>query len=151
MAPGLDRQHQAGPDGPAVHQDGAGATNTVLAAEVGPRQVAVLAQEIGQRLARLHRVPVLVAVDREGHFQLTHCPSASLIALSNARVASTAASSRRYAAEAWTSPGGSRSSAASRPTAPRSTSRALDPTRAVSAAVARCRVPPTPNRAAAAL
>ena len=51
----------------AVGQHGASAADAVLAPEVGAGQTAVLAQSIGQGLARLDGDAVLVAVDPQHH------------------------------------------------------------------------------------
>ena len=54
-AVGLHGEHEARPHGVAVEQDGAGAAHAVLAPEVRAGEPAVLAQEVGQRLAGLDR------------------------------------------------------------------------------------------------
>src|SRR5581483_11092773 len=61
----LDGQHQAGSHALAIHQDRAGAAHAVLAADVGARQLQVVAQEVGQRAARLDVALVSAAVNGE--------------------------------------------------------------------------------------
>ena len=62
-AVGLHREQQARAHGLAVEQDGARAADAVLAAEVRAGEVAVLAEEVGERLAGLGTAPVALAVD----------------------------------------------------------------------------------------
>jgi hypothetical protein len=52
-AVGLHREHQAGPRGLTIHEYGACATDAVLAPEVGPVEVHVLAKEVREQPARL--------------------------------------------------------------------------------------------------
>ena len=52
-AVGPDGERQAGADAVAVHQDGAGAADAVLAADMGSGQPERVAQKIGQQQARL--------------------------------------------------------------------------------------------------
>ena len=52
-APRLDREHEARPDRLAVDQHGARPAHAVLAPEVRASEAEVLAEEVGQRLARL--------------------------------------------------------------------------------------------------
>src|SRR5579884_31975 len=61
----LDGEHDARAHGLAVHQDGAGAAYAVLASDVGAGQIALVAQEIHQRLADLDGALVLDAVDAQ--------------------------------------------------------------------------------------
>jgi hypothetical protein len=49
----LDGEQQAGPDGGTVHHDRAGATDAVLAADVGPGQAEVMPEVVGQEEPRL--------------------------------------------------------------------------------------------------
>ena len=53
-AVGLDREHQAGVDGPAVDDDGAGAALADEAALLGAGQLEVVAQDVEQRVVRGH-------------------------------------------------------------------------------------------------
>ncbi len=72
-AVGLDREHQAGADRLAVEDDGAGAADAVLAADMGAGLAAVVADRIDQRLARLDADVVRAAVDRQRDVDLvTH-------------------------------------------------------------------------------
>ena len=64
----LAREHQAAPHRRAVEQDRAGAAHPVLAAEMGAGQPAILADRVGQRLARLDADGMRLAVDRERDF-----------------------------------------------------------------------------------
>ena len=48
VAVGLHRQHQAGARRAAVEQDGAGAADAMLAAEMGAGEAELVADEIGQ-------------------------------------------------------------------------------------------------------
>src|SRR5205807_4266205 len=59
----LDGEHQAGACAMAVDKDGAGAADAVLAAEMRAREAELVAQEIGEREARLDRALVRRAVD----------------------------------------------------------------------------------------
>ena len=72
-AVGLDREHQAGADRLAVEDDGAGAADAVLAADMGAGLAAVVADRVDQGLARLDADRVRRAVDgqRDVDF-LTH-------------------------------------------------------------------------------
>ena len=99
----LHRQHQAGARGAAVEQDGAGAADAVLAAEMRAGEAELVAQEIGERQAHLDLVLVALAVDRQRDLALlAHrlilqcCPRAVALgmrscAFSSARRDSTAA------------------------------------------------------------
>ena len=53
----LHGEHEAAADRLAVDDHGAGAADAVLATDMGPRQPQVLAQEVGEGLARLDRSP----------------------------------------------------------------------------------------------
>ena len=64
-AVGLDGEHQAGARGLAVDEDGAGAADAVLAADVGAGEPEVLAQEVDEELARLAAALARLAVDGE--------------------------------------------------------------------------------------
>ena len=61
----LHREHQAGAHRLAVEDDGAGAADAVLAADMRAGLAAVVADRIDQRLARLDADVVLAAVDRQ--------------------------------------------------------------------------------------
>ena len=69
-AVGLDGEHQARPDRLAVDEDGARAAHAVLAAEVGAGQPEVLAQGVGERLARLDEHPPRRRRSRSAHRHL---------------------------------------------------------------------------------
>ena len=56
-AVGLHGEHQARADGLAVEEHGARAAHTVLAAEVGAGELAVLPEEVGQGQARFDPPP----------------------------------------------------------------------------------------------
>ena len=89
LAPvGLHREHQARAHGDVVEDDGAGAADAVLAADVGAGLTAVVADGVDQRAPRLDPNGIVAAVDVErdvdflGHevrrFELpagTICPS----------------------------------------------------------------------------
>src|ERR1700756_350073 len=60
-----DREHQAGARRLTVDKDRAGAAHAVLAAEMGPGQIAPFAQKVGQRQARRHVIGNLAAVDAD--------------------------------------------------------------------------------------
>ena len=71
-AVGLDGEEQAGAHRVTVQEDGAGPADSVLAAEVGAGECAVLAEEVGEGLAGLdgrvaRRSPL--TVDRDGPFR----------------------------------------------------------------------------------
>src|SRR6185437_11364181 len=65
----LRRQHQAAAHDLAVHPHGAGAADAVLAADMTPGHEQVVAQEIDQRLARIHALTDGLAVDGEGNVE----------------------------------------------------------------------------------
>ena len=52
VAVGLHREHQAGAHRRAVEQDGAGAADAVLAADMGAGERQIVAQEIAEQHAR---------------------------------------------------------------------------------------------------
>ena len=52
-AVGLDGEHQAGPGGLAIDEDGAGAADAVLAPDMGAGEAEVLTEKIHEELARL--------------------------------------------------------------------------------------------------
>ena len=60
---GLDGEQRAGLDGAAVHEDGARAADAGLAPDVGPGQIADLAQEMNQQQPRLDVATMFAAVD----------------------------------------------------------------------------------------
>src|SRR3954453_11592356 len=60
---GLDREHQAGPDGGAVDEDGARAADAVLAADMRAGQPEVVAEKVRQQQPRRHARLELAAVD----------------------------------------------------------------------------------------
>ena len=71
-AVGLVGHHQAGVDGLAVEDDGAGAALALAAAFLGARQAAVLAQHVEQPLHRRHfgRAPPAVHRETDLHLRL---------------------------------------------------------------------------------
>src|SRR5205085_9125897 len=76
VAIGLLREHQAGARGSSIEQDGAGAADTVLAAEMGAGEAERVAHEIGERPAHLDFCLVSLAVDAQRDFsRLAHCLS----------------------------------------------------------------------------
>ena len=70
VAVGLHRQHQAGARRAAVDQDGAGAADAVLAAEMRAGQPELVADEIGERPADLDLFLVALAVHGQRDFPL---------------------------------------------------------------------------------
>src|SRR5262249_19195760 len=69
----LDREHQAGTDRLAVEDDGAGAADAMLAADMRAGLAAVIADSVDQGLARLDTDRVRLAVDRQRDVDLvTH-------------------------------------------------------------------------------
>src|SRR5436309_1047728 len=62
----LDREHQAGAHRFTIEDDGAGAADAVLAADMGPGLAAVIADHIDQRAPWLHAHVVILAVDVQG-------------------------------------------------------------------------------------
>ena len=64
-AVGLDREHQAGAHGVVVEDDGAGAADAVLAADMGPGLAAIVADGVDQRAPRLDPDRIVAAVDVE--------------------------------------------------------------------------------------
>src|SRR5258705_12403833 len=85
----------------------------MLAAQVRPGKAQFLAQEIGQRDARLNLPGSRFAVDGKRNLNLSH-QFRKLIAWSMARPVSTSTSSVRYSAEAWWSERGVMRAAAMR-------------------------------------
>jgi hypothetical protein len=65
MPIGLNRQHQAGADRPAVELHRAGAAHPVLAADMGTSQPEFMPQKIAQQEPRLHLPLRGLAVDYE--------------------------------------------------------------------------------------
>src|SRR4029450_3149827 len=61
----LDGEHQARTHGFIVEDHGAGPTDAVLAADMGPGLPAVVADDVGERLPRLDLGGVVTPVDRE--------------------------------------------------------------------------------------
>src|SRR5207253_2071887 len=94
---GLDGKRQARADGDAVELDGARAADAVLAADVRPRQAALVPQEVGEEQPGLDLGASPDAVDAD----LDHSACAS------ARVTTRAVRCLRYAGDAWRLPGGS--------------------------------------------
>ena len=64
-AVGLHREHQARADRLAVHQHGAGAAHAVLAADVGPGEPQLAAQEVAQQPPRFDVARARDAIDDE--------------------------------------------------------------------------------------
>ena len=77
----LHGEDETRPHGGAVHLDGTGAANAVLAPEVQARQPEVLAEEVTEQQARLHLALVLDAVHRDRDLVLLAHGSLSSIAL----------------------------------------------------------------------
>jgi NAD(P)-dependent dehydrogenase (short-subunit alcohol dehydrogenase family) len=94
----LDGEEQARAHRLAVEEDGAGAADSVLAAEMGARQLQVLAQEVREALPRLHQALVRLAVhgqaDDTRRVHAAPLPARSQ-ARASARRVSTPATSRR--------------------------------------------------------
>src|SRR5262249_32802089 len=68
----LCRKEQAGPDSGAIDDPRAGAAHAVLAAEVRARELEIVTQEVGQRLANLDHPLVRAAVDDDADLPLFH-------------------------------------------------------------------------------
>ncbi len=66
IALGLHREHQAGPHRRVIDDDGAGAADAVIAADMRAGLPAILANGIGKRAARLNGNLVILAVDGQG-------------------------------------------------------------------------------------
>ena len=64
-AVGLDREHQAGAHRIVVEDDGAGAADAVLAADMGPGLAAVVADGVDQGAPRLDPDRIVAAIDVE--------------------------------------------------------------------------------------
>ena len=126
-AGGLDRQHQARAHRPAVDDDRARAADAVLAADVGAGEVEVIAQEVGQRLARLHRAGARRAVDPHGDVRHRSLPLARRLSAAACRPRRTrvAATFFRYSADPCRSAGGSISAVARRAASSNSCGRRL--------------------------
>src|SRR5262249_15605791 len=71
-AVGLDGEHRAALDGLTVDAHRARTAARGVAADVGPGQAEVLADEVDQERARLDRAGLLLAVDRDGDLVLAH-------------------------------------------------------------------------------
>ncbi len=65
MVVGLHGEHQAGAYGLAVEQDGAGAADAVLAADMGAGQRQIVTQKIAEQQARFDKTLIFDAVHRE--------------------------------------------------------------------------------------
>ena len=63
-----------GLDGFVVEDDGAGAADAVLAADMGAGLPAIVANDVDQRPSRFHLHRVSLAVDIEGDFDFLHWP-----------------------------------------------------------------------------
>ena len=70
-------EHQAGPDRRAVDQHRARPADAVLAGQVGAGQQEVLAQQVGERLARLRTDPARLPVHGQRHVEFGHPPPPS--------------------------------------------------------------------------
>ena len=96
-------EHQAGPHGPPVDENGAGAAHAVLAAEVRAGQVELVAQEVRERGTRLGRAVQLLAVHPQrqltlrdaGQLRVPDQPCARPTAVVSARRVRTPARCRR--------------------------------------------------------
>src|SRR5271170_4141074 len=66
LAVGLDCEHQAGAHRLVVDDDGAGAADAMLAADMGAGQPAIVADGVDQRFARLDPNRIIAAVDVQG-------------------------------------------------------------------------------------
>ena len=81
----LDREHSAGFDGFAVEIDRTGAAMAGVAADVRPREIQLLAQEMDEQGARLDQCLDGLAVDRERDLDLGHGTSPVQLARARAR------------------------------------------------------------------
>src|SRR5262245_16604673 len=107
-AVGLDGEHHAALDRDAVVDHRARAAIARIAADVRAREVEVVAEEVHEEAPGLDLALVALAVDGDRDPLRRDRLHQLLPACSTARTASTSARWRRYAAEAWTSSGGSR-------------------------------------------
>ena len=72
LAPvGLHREHQAGAHRVVVEDDGAGAADAVLAADMGAGLAAIVADGVDQRAPRLDPDRIVAAVDVERDVELS--------------------------------------------------------------------------------
>ena len=86
----LDGQHQAGPLGTAVDDDGAGPAGTLLASDVRAGETQLVPDQVGEEHPRLDPHLGVLAVDREADGVLIHDMDAS------ARATRVPATWRRY-------------------------------------------------------
>src|SRR5947207_492061 len=152
----LGREQQARSHSGAVDDDGARPAHAVLAAEVGAREVEVVAQEVRQGLAHLDGLLVGPSVDGDADRPLDHRrspveprPPARSAARARARRVSTEARCLRYSLDACRSPSGSTPAATRLPASSNAAGASLAPTRARAASRATTGVGPTPVSAIA--
>src|SRR5690606_27820254 len=94
----LDRERQTGTGGDAVDENGAGATDTVLATQMRPRETTLLAEEVRECDPRFTLSLVGLAVHRNrDRLLLTHCDTSLALAMAffTARATTTPATCRR--------------------------------------------------------
>src|SRR5262249_55247763 len=133
----------------AIDDHRAGAAHAVLAAEVRARELEIVTQEVGQRLANLDHPLVRAAVDDDADLPLFHLGLARETARASARRVSTAAACLGYSREACRPPSGRSGAAARRPTSANASSSGVTPTRPRAASLATTGVGPTPVSAIA--
>src|ERR1044071_9952765 len=68
----LHSEEQTGAHELAVQRNSASATNTVLAANVGPGESEIVAEKIGEKLARFHFPGVFMPVDGQPYLPCAH-------------------------------------------------------------------------------
>src|SRR5581483_11632166 len=135
----LHSEGQARADAPTVEEDGAGAADAVLAADVRAGQPELVAEEVGEQRAGLAVAAPRYAVDR----QLDHAANAC----ASARSATTPVTCFKYSGDACRFPGGSTAAAAAAPAARAVSASAAAPARSSSSSVGRSTTEPTPTRA----
>src|SRR5262245_53650019 len=142
---GLHRKHQTRAHGLAIEQDGAGAADAVLAADVGAGLAAVVADGVDQRAARIDADVMAPAVDGERKLALF----GHAAACSSARRVTVPARSRRYSADVTASSSGSTAAEAAVAAATNASRMGPRPTSACSASAMRrgcASMPPSATR-----
>ena len=101
---GSHSQRQARANAVAIHEDGAGPANAVLAADMRPGKPDGVADEIGKQQTRLNTRRIFSSVYRDNDIHLhRRGPAARVHAVLNAFSASAPIRLLRYSAETWMS------------------------------------------------